>query len=331
MVRVTPIAEPQPVRTPLLRSELLAQAGQVFIISMRCGRLANRLNIYANFIGFAAEYGHRVVNCTFHSYAGDFSATRSDIYCRYPLPSRRSVLDLVPGLPSLLRRSRLLYHLTRAVSVQNGKHPLLAPRVVTIRERADRDVEDLSGAEIQAQIGKARVVFVYGWNYRAPDCVERQADKIRAHLHPREPLIANVRQEVQRLRDRAEVLAGVHIRRGDYRRWKQGKYFYSLERYTAWMREFAAQFPGRRVAFLVCSDEPRSPEEFPGCDVAITADTPVADLFGLSQCDFLMGPVSSFSQWASFFGGKPLLQFRTPEDPIRLDKFRVSYLGEIPR
>jgi len=46
---------------------------------------------------------------------------------------------------------------------------------------------------------------------------------------------------------------------------------------------------------------------------------------------FILGPLSSYSQWASFYGNKPLYQLTGSQDRLDRGKFRVSYLDEIPR
>src|SRR5258707_15885756 len=105
----------QPVEAaPASRSQ--ADTAPLFIIAGRCGRLANRIVLFANFIALAAERGARVMNPTFHSYATLFESTRRDIYCRYPLARQRSVLDLVPGPASVVRGTRIFFHTARAAS-----------------------------------------------------------------------------------------------------------------------------------------------------------------------------------------------------------------------
>src|SRR5947209_3753362 len=76
----------------------LATERKLFIISGRCGRLANRTVLFANFIALAEEQGHRVMNPTFHSYSPLFETTRRDIFCQYPVAMRRSWLDVIPGV-----------------------------------------------------------------------------------------------------------------------------------------------------------------------------------------------------------------------------------------
>src|SRR5204863_3233838 len=118
------------------------------------------------------------------------------------------------------------------------------------------------------------------------------------------------------LRRDAPVLIGVHIRQTDYRTWKGGKHFFTVERYAAWMRELAQQFPGVKVSFLVCSDEPRHEREFPGVTVGFGTNHPIADLCALSKCDYLFGPQSTFSQWASFYGNTPLHHVRDANEKL---------------
>lgn len=313
----------QSVRGPGADSKLL-------VIALRCGRLANRLVLFANFIALAQEQGHRLINFTFHSYAHLFESTRRDIYCRYPPAVRRSLWDVIPGLASAIRKSRIFYHAVRGAGTLNERLPLLGAKVVTLREPRGRQVYWLNGPEVQNRMRGARIVFVYGWKFRAPACVERHAEKIRAYFRPVTALEDRSRAAVERLRKEADMVVGVHVRHGDYRTWKGGKCFFTAAQYAAWMHGLAEEFPGRKVAFLVCSDEPRRSGEFPGLTVGLGAGSPVADLYALAGCDLILGPVSTFTQWASFYGNKPLFHLHSAADRPEREAFAVSWLKEIP-
>lgn len=302
---------------------------KILVIGFRTGRLANRLVLFANVIGFAAEHGHRVVNVTFHSYAHLFESTRRDIYCRYPVARHRSLFDVIPGMAPAIRKTRIFYQFIRRISEWNDRFPILGKSVFTLREVSSQTIF-LDTPEVQSRMADAKIVFVHGWRIRAPDSVKRHAEKIREYFRPVAGLEAASRQVVGRLRQVAEVVIGVHLRRSDYRTWKQGQYFFPPERYAAWMRELAAQFPGRKTAFFACSDEPRQASEFPGLAVAIGTGPPIVDLYALAGCDYILGPPSTFSQWASFYGNKPLYQLRSGDDRVERNKFRVSHLEEIP-
>jgi len=304
--------------------------GKLFVISGRCGRMANRMVLFAHFIALAEEQGHRVANPTFHSYAGFFAATREDIYCRYPRATRRSWWDILPGVGSAIRGTRIFFHLARVFGLWNERYPVFGKTIFTLRQTPGQPVTALDGPEVQARIRDARIVFVNGWNFRAPALVQRHAEKIRPYFRPIAEFEQASCQAVRRLRQQADVVVGVHIRRGDYRTFREGVYFYPVARYATWMRELAEQFPGRRVAFFVCSDEPREATEFSGLTVVPGAGSAVADLDALSRCDYILAPVGTFSMWASFYGNKPLFSLRARDARIVRSEFRVSDLREVP-
>ena len=304
--------------------------GKLFVISGRCGRMANRMVLFAHFIALAEEQGHRVANPTFHSYARFFAATREDIYCRYPRATRRSGWDILPGIGGAIRTTRVFFHLARAFGLWNERYPIFGKTIFTLRQTPGQPVTALDGPEVQAGIHDARIVFVNGWNFRAPALVQRHAEKIRPYFRPVAEFEQASRRAVQRLRQQADLVVGVHIRRGDYRTFREGVYFYPVARYAAWMQELAEQFPGRRVGFFVCSDEPREAKEFSGLTVVVGAGSAVADLDALSRCDYVLAPVGTFSMWASFYGNKPLFSIRERNARIERHEFRVSDLREIP-
>ena len=302
----------------------------LFIISGRCGRLANRLVLFANFIALAEEHGYRVMNPTFHSYASFFETTRRDIYCQYPAARRRSLLDVMPGVAQAIRGTRLFFRLARPLSLLNERFPIFGSGMVTLRQSPGHEITALDGKEVQSRIRHARIVLVNGWNFRAPALVRIHAEKIREYFRPIAELEQASAQAVARLRGRADLVVGVHIRRGDYRTLGGAKWFFPVSRYAQWMRELAEQFLTSKISFLVCSDEPRSLEEFPGLSVECRAGSPMADLYGLAKCDYIFGPVSTFSQWASFYGSKPLFHLKDANARLERENFKVSDLHEIP-
>lgn len=299
---------------------------KLFVIGFRCGRLANRIILFANFIALAEEQGCRVINFSFHSYSELFEGTRGNICCRYPVPRRRSWLDVVPGVAAALRKTRLLHQMTYHASQFYERFPIFGRSVITLRELPGHGVTILDGPACQTKIHPAKIVIVRGWWLRAPGLVQKHGDKIRAYFRPVAPCETAAGDAVERLRRDSDVVIGIHIRQGDYRGWQGGKYFFPASRYAGWMHELVPQFPNRKVGFFVCSDEPRQAGEFPGLNVALGAGSAVADVYALARCDYILGPKSTFTQWASFYGEKPLLQVCDNQETAKLEKFRVSYL-----
>ena len=319
---------PQPPSSPAVSAK--PGDSKLLIVGLRCGRLGNRIVLFANLIAYAAEHGHRLINFAFHSYATFFESTRRDIYCRYPIATRQGWLDIVPGVAGAIRKTRIFYHVIRGTSVLNEKLPLFGKRVVTLRERPGKFVMLLESPEVQAQIEDAKAVFVYGYIFRAPAAVQKHAEVLRAYFRPVEAYERISAQAVAPLRQDAEVVIGVHIRQTDYRQWKKGRFLFTVPQYANWMHVLAEQFPGKTVSFLVCSDEPRSREEFPGLSVGFGPGSPMGDLYALAKCDCILGPSSSYSQWASFYGNKPLYQVHESNEHPERGKFSVSCLEEVP-
>jgi len=302
---------------------------KILVVGFRTGRLGNRLVLFANVVGFAAEHGYRVVNAAFHSYAHLFENTRRDIYCRYPVARRRSLFDVIPGAAPAIRKTRIFYQMIRCASVWNYHFQILGKRVLTVREITQPTIL-LDSPEVQSRMADARIVFVHGWRIRAPGSVRRHADLIREFFRPIAEYEEASRQAVERLRQKADVIVGVHIRLGDNWKWMGGQCYFPVSRYVIWMRELAEQFPGRKVAFLVCSDEPRHEQEFPGLSVGFGPGSQMGDLYALAECDWIFGPLSTFSQWAAFYGNKKLLFLRDQNDSVGLDRFNFTDLLEIP-
>ena len=139
-----------------------------------------------------------------------------------------------------------------------------------------------------------------------------------------DPAINEIAQAaVSRAREGADVLIGVHIRQKDYRTYLQGFFYYQSEDYERILEAMIAMFPGRRVAFLICSDEELKTESFASFRVTPGPGTTLEDLYSLAACDFLIGPPSTFSLWAAFYGGRPIYHLLEPTPPADLSAFMI--------
>lgn len=113
-------------------------------------------------------------------------------------------------------------------------------------------------------------------------------------------------------RQSTDIIIGMHVRRGDYKSWNEGKYYYTNDHYMAIAEALRSQFDGS-VKFFIASNEPadellsKVPNSF---SLNISA---ISDLKSLSMCDYIFGPPSTFSMWASFYGQVPC-RFILPDD-----------------
>ena len=86
-----------------------------------------------------------------------------------------------------------------------------------------------------------------------------------------------------------------------------GKYYFSHEEYAIQMSYIQSLFQNRRVCFLISTNENYEKQIFNSltlCDWK--GKTAIHDLYALSLCDYIAGPLSTFSRWASYYGQVPL-------------------------
>lgn len=153
---------------------------------------------------------------------------------------------------------------------------------------------------------RARLVFLSGWNHERPfEDLRPFRDRLRTIFRPYEHVCTKVEAAISRHRQKADHIVGVHLRRGDYRSFLDGRYNFPDEVFARVMRETARHLGGR-VAFLVCSNEPVDHDAFAGLDCFSLGAGPIEDLYGLSLADRIIGAPSTFSMWASFFGDVPM-------------------------
>lgn len=308
-------------------------APQTIYVARRFGRLANRLVLTAHIAAYARERGHRVVNYTLHSYAHLFEHLQHDLACGFPVSRRRSWASYLPLVHSSIRKTRVCYHTVRYASKIAPTLPIVGHRSVSIDDSATdlmdaRGVISLDQPALQARLaGKSRV-FVYGWQFRAPELLAQHADEVRDYLRPADAIARVARQSVAPLREVADVVVGIHRRQGDYRTWLGGRYYFDDLAYQRWMHQIAGQFPGQKVAFLVCSDEPWDAASFAPHSVFAGPGSAFADITALGLCNLVVGPVSTFSQWASFAGNVPLVLLTGADLRVDVSASRVS-MGDV--
>lgn len=150
--------------------------------------------------------------------------------------------------------------------------------------------------------------FVSGWKRRNdtkfyPSVIQ----EMRRLFKPNENIVQEVDNVLGRYRDDGFFIIGVHIRAGDYRSWEGGKYYFNTEEYTGFMIQLASLYRDRKVCFFISSNEEYDRRLFDGMNL-VDAKFPTSahDLYALSLCDRIIGPLSTFSRWASLYGSVPL-------------------------
>ena len=288
------------------------------IITNKSGRLGNRLFHFANFIASSMAHGYRLINPCFDEYASLFDATEMNLFGSYPISIRWT--------PSWFTDRLIARTFDTFSYIFPSRFYPIGTIVLHNIHQFDREGRDFNLNDPGfLSIASSQMVFVSGWRYRDQVNFSKYADKIKTFFTPKEPLQQKISSRISICREQGDVLIGIHIRRDDYRSFYKGAWYYSLEVYLQKMISFKnlMEEQGKKCVFLVCSSEPIESGYFKDMIVHYQRDIPVIDLYTLAGCDYLIGPPSTFSLWASFYGAVPLMMLHTDDIPVELYRFAV--------
>lgn len=248
------------------------------------GQLCNRIWSLIPTIAYGLEYDEKVLIVNFDEYSSYFENLNKN-----PLISFSS--------KKLLKR--FIHSLKVRGYIQNGRPNLLSK---------------LLGWNM-----------VEGWPIRLDNCemVESQTDNIRTIFRFNDEITNSVDKVFHSLNNN-EIVVGVHIRRGDYKNWLGGIYYYTDEEYISVMDDLSEQFEkeNKVIKFLLCSNEPINYDKFSKFDCFnIPGTSGEKDLYALSKCNYIIGPPSSYSQWTSFVGKVPLNYMMSVDKKLFLSDF----------
>lgn len=169
------------------------------------------------------------------------------------------------------------------------------------------------------------VGFTKGWQTRTDTRYLKQTLPELKHIfRPKDKIMNKAEGLIKEMKQTSELVVGVHIRRGDYATWNNGRFFYELEDYHQFMLRIKQLNKDRRVSFFISSNEDFSLDIFKDCECRRFGKEPsgaILDLYTLSLCDRIIGPFSSYSRWASFIGEAPLCFLESKEQQFTEESF----------
>ena len=278
----------------------------MFIVGDKANQLCNRLLLYRDLMAASIELSHQLVIPFFDDHANSFTGTRNDLFGRFP-PANASLL------PTNAFSRKVFRGLVGRVVRQLTRRPGLAKRLGVAMVASDYE-STLSGASRNYDLDSApfaeiarrhRVIVLSGPLFRvtSQDWVVKHGDRIRRHFEPVPAIRSAVHGVLEPLRQSGALLVGVHIRRGDYATFLNGRYHYSHAQYAAVMRRvrevLMTEHPDQPVMFLLSSNEAIPDEPYAGMRCTRLRGTAVEDLYTLAGCDYLIGPPSTFGKWAN--------------------------------
>jgi len=157
---------------------------------------------------------------------------------------------------------------------------------------------------------KNYIKFVKGWNFRVEPLTKKYYFPLKEIYQFKEKKYSSYSLSIKKffkdLKIKKKYIVGLHIRRGDYKTWNNGKYFFSDDVYNQVILKcrFYLKKENKDPFFVVVSDEDISDNIF--YDYKING-TWKEDQIALQNCDLLLGPPSTFTMWASFLSRIPLI------------------------
>lgn len=148
---------------------------------------------------------------------------------------------------------------------------------------------------------------VDAWGKRSVPIEQDILMDLKSYFLPSDTIQHTVKEVFNELKKQNRPIIGVHIRRGDYKYWRNGLYYFEFVDYAEICNNLCLQYNEVKPVFFLASNERIPMDIFSDIDICTvkTGGMP-ADLYALSCCDYIIGPPSSFSRFASFMGNVPI-------------------------
>ena len=170
-------------------------------------------------------------------------------------------------------------------------------------------------------------IFVSGWYFRVPDLIKKHHDFFIKKYALKNKYYANneMYKKFVALKKEDIVIIGVHIRRGDYKNFLGGKYYFDDNIYLKYVQNLKREVKNsynKKSLFIIFSNEKIFIKETP--DIILSKNEWYIDQFIMSKCDLLIGPPSTFTLWASYMGNVKRFRIVNDSGEISLDKFTLD-------
>jgi hypothetical protein len=181
---------------------------------------------------------------------------------------------------------------------------------------------EISEMFIKHDFRNTDIIFVKSGDFKVnfPSHSDTLNAWMRQFFRPSNEVLANVENTISSIAKGSDITIGVHIRYGDYREWAGGNYYFDISIYKQSMALIRSALAPRHIRFVVTSNETLNEAEFDDLDVILAKGNLLEDLFLLSRCDLILGPISSFNRWAAFLGQRPLINLWRTGKEVYLTK-----------
>ncbi len=180
--------------------------------------------------------------------------------------------------------------------------------------------------EVLEELKKTRQIAVDGWHFRFPELFLANKEEIKDMFAIKPKCLRRIAPYMEEKLKNADLSLAVHIRRGDYKKWMGGKYFFPDEVYMDYIRQFVAFFPQRKITVFICTNDRELDineyrKELGTEHVYLPKGNSIEDLYVLSRCNYVIGVKSTFSLMASFYNDSLLYWIMDKGKPLQMNDF----------
>lgn len=256
------------------------------------GQTCNRLWSYLDSVAWAIVNNSKVQILFWDPSIKEFDSLRSCPYVNFPFYSKRIIDRIGDG-----RYLQILYYIF-----------------------ANPCLRFFYRTQFAQKLG-----FLQSWDLREEnEYYPRVLPQIKDIFRPNKEITTQVQSVFDHYRREGFFIVGVHVRRGDYKSFLNGKYFFDWSFYRLIMHQIEQILKSKKVCFFIATNE-NIDSSLHDNFVIVDTDyhTSIHDLYGLCSCDLIVGPPSTFSVWASFYGNVPLCLLERETEISDLDQFKI--------
>lgn len=280
------------------------------------GQLANRLWQAAYFIANAIENKYTLLHLGFAKYLEFF-----DENCLKELQEIGGKCRIIDYRTTSYQDRIVIKY----ANLSKEFHERGNPHFPMVKEiKVDIMDYDISQTVFQGLV-KKNIIIANGWIFVDPHSIRKHSEIIRRIFKPNKIFQDHINTLREQSFFKYHYVIGVHIRKADYATYFKGKWFYSDDDYISFIKQTnqLPAFKNKKIGFLLFSDEKISIKQVNGVNLIYSSNHFIEDLYALSVCDFIIGPPSTYSSWASFYGKVPLLRLESKDMVIREKDFKI--------
>lgn len=271
----------------------------MIIILADTGQLGNKLLLLSNSLATAIKNDDKLITYSFNEYEKYF-----DIY-----NGNRIINKNIKLLKNKTIKKCIIKLLNILYCMNINKIPL---NTKIIKKVSDIDTYN----------NKNKYIII-DWTYRDIKNLILLKNEVNDIISIKDKYKNDVNSKIKRYYKKYDTLIGVHIRRGDYKEWMNGKYYFSFEQYNQILNDIRNLYNDKKILFILVSNEKINSQYFKGVNIEVNEGSFIEDIYLLSKCDFIVGPLSTFNRWSSFMGNTPLLTIEDINRKITKNDFNI--------